>query len=217
MSVSVLIVLAALSPFVPAGQTILTFYTDPIVCEFALGLLVGAVFTAKVNVRPSVAWSALIVGFLLIVAADALFDLREVQRSLKWGIPAGLIVFGSVMLERERSIPTSRLLLAIGNASYSIYLTHFMTLALLARTVAGTRNAHAGLRHGAVYDRIVHGLRRRGLCCLSASRASDPAILRGSPKAGEGVIRAIPLPGPTATPPCDCVAWRARVRACSVF
>ena len=133
VSVSVLIVLAALSPFVPAGQTILTFYTDPIVCEFALGLLVGAVFTAKVNVRPSVAWSALIVGFLLIVAADALFDLREVQRSLKWGIPAGLIVFGSVMLERERSIPSSRLLLAIGNASYSIYLTHFMTLALLAR------------------------------------------------------------------------------------
>ena len=90
VSVSVLIVLAALSPFVPAGQTILTFYTDPIVCEFALGLLVGAVFTAKVNV-PS---------FRSLVGSDRRFladrrcrrpvrPSRGLTRSLKWEFPLG--------------------------------------------------------------------------------------------------------------------------------
>ena len=71
-----------------------------------------------------------------LLAAQGLTGFRsDLWRPLLWGIPAALIVAGAVSLEPVRALRPPRPLLWLGDASYAIYLCHFIAVAAAARLV----------------------------------------------------------------------------------
>ncbi|HEY8384131.1 MAG TPA: acyltransferase [Microvirga sp.] len=101
----------------------LAFWTSPIILEFAFGLAIGLLRAEGVVLggpaRAGLALAAL-AGFALApVGTDAM-------RALVWGGPAALLV-AAAALGPDRALPrnaATRLAIAIGDASYALYLVH---------------------------------------------------------------------------------------------
>jgi exopolysaccharide production protein ExoZ len=106
-----------------------TFYTDPIIIEFAAGLVIGAAFTADTSTRLVVIAEAVVTGILLCVVASV----SSLPGVVVFGLPAALIVCGLVYIERNHGIPDSAGGRALGDASYSLYLTHIIVLPVFTR------------------------------------------------------------------------------------
>jgi peptidoglycan/LPS O-acetylase OafA/YrhL len=121
-----LAVAAAASVFVTPDWPAVALYCDPIVLEFGAGLCLGALTVRGRNLPAAPAAIALVAGFALLLAVPPVLP-----RVLSWGVPAVLIVAGTIGLEAwfRRTLP--RWLLMLGDASYSIYLTHAFVLAAL--------------------------------------------------------------------------------------
>jgi len=103
---------------VSSGILFLVFVCNfpTILIEFIFGMLIGLLVCDK-RVSRSLNWIALVLGGAGF-AMSALFDLNSVDRVIKWGIPAFLLVFGAIGIDQIRN----SFLIEIGNASYSIYL-----------------------------------------------------------------------------------------------
>ncbi len=72
----------------------------------------------------------------LLLAAQGLTGLRDdLWRPLLWGVPAAMIVAGAVALESAPRLAPPPALLRLGDASYAIYLCHFVAVALVVRLV----------------------------------------------------------------------------------
>ncbi len=113
------------------SRDLAVFYSDPILLEFAAGMMLGLYHDRL----PTVAGMAR-VGILFLcaaaLAANVLLPLAwpEVSRVLTEGMPALILVAGAVHLHRSGSSTSNRWLILLGDASYSIYLTHpFITQA----------------------------------------------------------------------------------------
>jgi exopolysaccharide production protein ExoZ len=85
------------------------------------------------------------VGWRLVVAAIGLFaglaflDLFEaILRPLWWGVPAFALVAGLVMVEDDGGLPNWPWLRLLGDASYSIYLTHVLVTESLSHLMDTT-------------------------------------------------------------------------------
>lgn len=107
--------------------------TSPMLLEFLFGM---AAFHARALSRPG-----LLSGCLLLLAAAgwlALLDhlARDPGRVVSFGVAAFLIVLGALKLEpfllRHTGALVSRLMRRLGDASYSIYLSHPFVLAGLS-------------------------------------------------------------------------------------
>jgi exopolysaccharide production protein ExoZ len=80
--------------------------------------------------------AALIAGGIVFFAAMGLTGLRsDLWRPILWGTPAAMIVAGALALEPVRGLAPPRWLLRLGDASYAIYLCHFVAVAVAARLV----------------------------------------------------------------------------------
>lgn len=102
-------------------------YTHPLMLEFAGGIVLGWLF---LNGRIPNVWLLLPIGFLALFAAHVL---RLPYLFLQNGLCAALIMLGAVAAERSFKIPDVRWLQLLGDASYSIYLTHALTLFVVRR------------------------------------------------------------------------------------
>ncbi len=124
-------VVAAIIAIVVAGlvlhpqEIIADFYTQPIILEFAAGMLL-AVILPRLSLASRALWPALIAicSIALLVSIIAPFGGPETSRVLVRGIPAAIVLAVAVILDRSGATATNRFLLLLGNASYSIYLTH---------------------------------------------------------------------------------------------
>jgi len=112
------------------SSLLLQTYTSPILLEFAAGCAIALVYDRKA-VHWKLALLCLLAGLCLIpvLATPAL------HRSVHYGIPATLIVFGALMLEKDGKWFQLRTLHLIGNSSYSLYLTHIFTLPIVLRII----------------------------------------------------------------------------------
>jgi exopolysaccharide production protein ExoZ len=109
----------------------LVVYTDAIILEFALGTLIGYAFvTGRLRRIGSLTSWTLIVVALVAAPLLSVFDGR-VHRVIIYGIPACLIVLGSIALEVNCSLPKHRLFRLVGDSSYSIYLAHLYPVVFL--------------------------------------------------------------------------------------
>ena len=129
------------------AQGALDFYTNGIIIEFAFGLLIGAAFTSGAQLPRPVALALLVVGLIATPLSLTLF--YSLPRAVIWGIPAAAIVGGAAFAERARPVFRSPLLLLLGNASYSLYLSHGLTLSVLGFFWARLRLGGTGLAAGA--------------------------------------------------------------------
>jgi exopolysaccharide production protein ExoZ len=104
--------------------------------EFGLGALIFLIyrfkFFKKVNKNIFIIFA--LVGFFLLIYTDIVIykDNFTYLRFVYWGIPSFLIVLSILLLEDK--IFHSKLLLYLGNASYSIYLIHLPALYILENT-----------------------------------------------------------------------------------
>jgi exopolysaccharide production protein ExoZ len=106
----------------------LQFYCSDIMLEFAAGMLLCRIYqTGRLQPSRFIRIGLLIIGIyiLAINISPALLAFR----SIRFGIPAVLLVAG--MLSVERYLTVLRLPLLFASASYSIYLSHIMSIAIL--------------------------------------------------------------------------------------
>jgi exopolysaccharide production protein ExoZ len=106
-------------------------YTDSIMLEFLAGLILG--YAVELNrLPPRFCGYALLSIGLLSLLASAFFDITS-PRVLVWGFPASMIVAGAVVTELKGGVPVLPLAILLGDASYSIYLTHTLTISALSK------------------------------------------------------------------------------------
>lgn len=111
-------------------SAILRTYTDPIILEFTMGLLLARMVTLW---RGGIAAAALLLPIGLILLP--LTAEPGPWRVLQWGVPALMLVAGALALEARGALPRSRALKSLGDASYSLYLVHPIVIAIMAKVV----------------------------------------------------------------------------------
>jgi peptidoglycan/LPS O-acetylase OafA/YrhL len=127
----VLIVLALM----PHGGGAIGEFSNPIVLEFAYGIALAVLWQRGWRMG---GWAALA---LLIAGSACLVFLPKAflgARFLGWGLPAAAVVAGLVSLETIVAPALPRFCLALGDASYAIYLTHGFVLAAFPAVLRGT-------------------------------------------------------------------------------
>lgn len=106
--------------------SIFGFYSSSIILEFGLGMILGWYFQSGRNISPLFAAMLILIGVFIIIATAPYKD--TVPRFQLWGFPAMAIVGGVLALEAAGLVPRFAILHGLGDASYSIYLSHGMVL-----------------------------------------------------------------------------------------
>ncbi|MFA6111664.1 MAG: acyltransferase [Candidatus Latescibacterota bacterium] len=119
----------------PPAVSLLRIATDPMTLEFAAGALIGWRLVQGGGRRGG--WPVLLGGVTLWAGAAVFLPEGLTgnvpdrwQRVFLLGIPAALLVYGAAALEADRSWLLPRWLVWTGQASYSIYLSHILVLAV---------------------------------------------------------------------------------------
>jgi peptidoglycan/LPS O-acetylase OafA/YrhL len=107
-----------------SDHLVLRFYGSSIIGEFGFGMLLGAAFLRGWMLATGVAWLSVAVGLLTLALGS---DLR-VPRALVSGLPALALVAGGLSLEAFFRLRKIRILQSLGDASYSLYLSHGIVL-----------------------------------------------------------------------------------------
>ena len=102
-------------------------YNPSLLLEFLSGIYICRAFLNKKTLNVWLASLAILSGVLLI-ALKFILNETEIPRIICVGIPAALIVYGAVSLESHRAIKSFKPFLLLGDASYSIYLSHSLSL-----------------------------------------------------------------------------------------
>jgi peptidoglycan/LPS O-acetylase OafA/YrhL len=109
----------------PTNNVILKFYSDQIILEFAMGMCVALVLDAvpmpKYPATPVILLSSLLAALVLILAPNIFKDL---PRLLTAGVPATVLLAAVIVIERRGNVFNNTIMLAIGDASYALYLSH---------------------------------------------------------------------------------------------
>ncbi|MDO7931543.1 acyltransferase [Xanthomonas euvesicatoria] len=129
-------VVLALLQWVPAEGAWAQLFTSPLAFEFIAGAVAGLLWR---RMSPKQAIGALCVSVVLVsVAAWALlqrpdFGQTQAVRTLAFAVPCALAIAAAARLERCALLPVPRWASALGDASYSLYLTHVFVLSLCGR------------------------------------------------------------------------------------
>ena len=129
---TLLLGVVSLRMFDPRPFGAIWFYSSNIILEFGFGVMIGALVTAGRRYSARTGLILVILGALLIVPLSAIREAEHLRAILR-GVPSAMIVLGAVMLELEGRVLASRLARFLGDASYSIYLTHGMVLSAFTR------------------------------------------------------------------------------------
>jgi len=116
---------------------ILNFYCNPLIIEFALGILIYEIWRRQNDGRlpniPMIAWTLIGSGALCIIVFAPLSRDPWIQL-VDHGLPSFLIVLSGVELDQYVRCP--RFIRTIGDASYSLYLIHYHILMLPLTLIA---------------------------------------------------------------------------------
>jgi len=99
-----------------------TVATDPLLFEFYFGAVTAFLFLNGLVLPRLVAAAAVVLGIATIVLTREV-DLGVWTRTLCWGLPSAALLLGAISLERA-GLKVPRLLVALGDSSYSLYLVH---------------------------------------------------------------------------------------------
>lgn len=130
----ILLTLFAIGRVVHFDHVPLRFWTAPIVIEFVFGIAAYDLWRNGVLSRlPKEAAVMIAVGAWLFLASMPSLPSEHTMRPWLWGLPAMVLLLVTLSLERRWAVPA--LWLLIGNASYSLYLTHAYVIQALQKKV----------------------------------------------------------------------------------
>ncbi len=130
IAIGFITLLALAGTAAPPNNVWIEFYTFPMIVEFAFGMAI-AVYTQHRSLSLPLSILIFIAGIILLSASMfAPLGRMSSIRTVLWGFPAALTVLGIVALEQKRPMIQSGALLHLGNASYSLYLTHIFILGI---------------------------------------------------------------------------------------
>ena len=117
-------------PGVSAALGNYAFFTDAMILEFVLGVIVGQLFVQGRIGLPFLIPTAC--AFAAVLASDPF------NRAIMAGLPAACLVAAAAFISRARSNSSwaERVLARLGDASYSIYLAQVETVSLAAVAIA---------------------------------------------------------------------------------
>jgi exopolysaccharide production protein ExoZ len=116
------------------GSPLLSFWGSSIVLEFVLGVALARLHQRRLPVTPEAGLLALCLGLLWIFALPWT---AQDDRLLSWGLGAALVVAGVLWLEPWAArVPGAASLAFLGDASYSLYLSHTFVVPAGARAAA---------------------------------------------------------------------------------
>ena len=146
---TILIVFALAGAVVDARWMPLRMLTSPLMVEFAFGVLTYHAWLAGWFDRPALRWNVLllaaiaflvwpIIGRLPVVhslVTDQFDYVGAARRLLWWGVPALAIVCWTLTLSTGADRWPRRIARAIGDATYSIYLTHLFVVRIVEESI----------------------------------------------------------------------------------
>lgn len=125
---------------IPGTHRLIIFFGNALILEFILGVLIGWLFLSTRIFSPLLNSIVLSTGVLMLLSSVLLGygdvgniwavwnKSSSIRRFLEWGFPSALLVAGVVMKEKRKPMYVSGYCILIGDASYSIYLTHIPIL-----------------------------------------------------------------------------------------
>ncbi|RKT44479.1 peptidoglycan/LPS O-acetylase OafA/YrhL [Thiocapsa rosea] len=127
----------------------------PLAFEFLFGAVVAGIYLYRRSLHPRfifILGSCLLVGsFVIYIRSGVNLDDNSWYRVLLFGFPSALLLYGCVELERQQGLRVPAWVVVIGNASYSIYLSHFLLFDLLYGRLATLSVLPAALVAGIVF------------------------------------------------------------------
>ncbi|OLP55878.1 hypothetical protein BJF92_01840 [Rhizobium rhizosphaerae] len=119
-----LVLLVALGALLsPLHSPLALTYTNPLILLFGAGLLIA--YGERLGRLPKAA------ALLLFISAPAVLAIDWLSGSMLHLLPAIGLTLGFVALEHHRRLGEVRLLRLIGDASYAIYLSHFLIIRIV--------------------------------------------------------------------------------------
>ena len=152
----IMVALAILSLVRATDWAAVTTLADPIVLEFVFGMLIGQLFQSRRPQRLFSPWM-IAVGAAGLVCLTVLPIGGSWTRAAIWGLAAAAALAGGVFAEPWLGRFLPRQLVTIGEASYSLYLTHGFVL-----PIVGLAFAKSGLTGDALGVALI-------AACLAAS------------------------------------------------
>ncbi|MDB5490223.1 MAG: exoZ1 [Micavibrio sp.] len=143
--------------FNPSSPVLIT-YTSTLLLEFLAGIFMAeAWLRSRLAAGRPLALLAIIAGLSGIALASYLRP--AIPEVLYFGVPCALLVFGTLSLDRQGGVPRWGWLKVLGDASYSIYLTHFFCWTAVSLALAKSGLSRNLYEYGAtVAMAIVVGL-----------------------------------------------------------
>jgi peptidoglycan/LPS O-acetylase OafA/YrhL len=106
-------------------STVLAFWTNSIILEFLFGILIGLTLRSGWSLSPRAALMLTATAFSLAIALGPLWGWNQVlPRFLSAGLPAAFLVAAAAWGPSLRATWLVTPLVIVGDASYSLYLTH---------------------------------------------------------------------------------------------
>ena len=131
---SALVVVLVLGAMAAVGSAInlpqpLAYWCDPIILEFCFGIAIAVAFRKGWRLPAAAVWGLIAVGVLALVAMS--IALPGMSRPIRWGLPAAALVAAAALAEHGGASRRWLPLAILGDASYSLYLTHILVILLL--------------------------------------------------------------------------------------
>ncbi len=130
LTVTLVMLLFFLMSFIYKGSNVVFgFYFNAIIIEFLFGVLLGGLLTNHVavsTVSRLLSLTLLVFSSLLLLFNDAF---SSFPRFIALGLPAFIVIYACVLYENNYYVPRVEILKFMGDASYSIYLTHIFVIA----------------------------------------------------------------------------------------
>lgn len=125
------LVVFTLTPIFAQANGVLGFYTKSLILEFAYGMLLGELFLRNPRRTSNGWWIVILIGALCLAVSP--IARAFVPQGISAGVPALLIVLGALYVPLNLNVGGERIARKIGDASYSIYLSHYILMSALGQ------------------------------------------------------------------------------------